>query len=124
MSSSPPVPPLPAGEPDLLPRSTKKPKHNGVDVSETSGVDVDAVVPEEMEVLEVDGTDPVYPPSDPPTWTSKLFPDAHSNRSDRLQFYLGEDEEERYAGVDELFCSGDSFEEQPPPPHLAPGGHL
>lgn len=106
MSASAPVPPASAGDPDQHHRSLKKPKHSEA-VNEE-------VVPEEMEVQDLVDTSLENPTAGDTTWTSKLFPESSRFHSERPHFYMGEDEEEWYAGVDELFSCSDSFEECPP----------
>lgn len=65
-----------------------------------------------MEVHDEAGvSDPVEPRVEA-SWASTLFPDP-SPADPSPQFYLGEDEEEKYAGVDELF-SGQSDSEMTP----------
>lgn len=55
----------------------------------------------------------VLAPSDP-KWSTKLFPTSAPTSNIYPQFYLGEDDEEKYEGVDDLFRCKDSLEEEPP----------
>lgn len=103
MSAFESTPPAPVGDNDPPHRSPKKPKHNEDVVDE--GI---------LEVQDLVDTGLDNPASDATTWTNKLFPDSSQLHSERPHFYMGEDEEERYARVDEMFSYNDSLEECPP----------
>lgn len=67
----------------------------------------------ESEVL----SPPPEVPVTPTTWAQQLFPDSVAPPSSlaHRQFYMGEDNEERYPGIDELFMTHSDSEAQPPP---------
>lgn len=95
-------------EPDQPTRSSKKPKHDGHE-------DLDAI-PEEMDVqLGVDSA----PASDPAavpqiSWSEKLFSSPEDASASYPPYYMGEDDEERFEGIDELFQYKDDLEEEAP----------
>lgn len=85
-------------------RSNKKPNHN---------LELENI-PEEMEVQAKDEASDSADPGVEHSWAHKLFPDPPLVDS-YPQFYLGEDEEEKFTGVDALFQGHSDLEEQHPP---------
>lgn len=104
-------PPASLGATDLSPRTSKKPKHG------TSSAD-DAI-PEEMDVQQADAitagpdSSSAAPPS-PSSWANKLFAEPEPSPSVYPPYYMGDDDEERFEGIDELFSYRDSSEAEPP----------
>lgn len=53
------------------------------------------------------------------TWVNKLFRETKNVEDESCfthpNYYMRKDEEEKYEGVDELFCTQDDEENQPPP---------
>lgn len=47
-------------------------------------------------------------------WSAKLFPNQQHKHDIYPQYYMGEDEEERYTGVEELFRCSDEMDERLP----------
>lgn len=107
MTSDEGTPTASSGEPDQTQRSPKKPKHND---------DLEAI-PEDMEVQHV-GDEPAMPQPTPETgsWASKVNLNANhlEDPDPRPPYSMGEDEEEIFEGIDELFCSPIDVEEQTP----------
>lgn len=78
-------------------------------------VDQDQIFEEvEMEAEETDI--PMEVLAQRSTWAQQLIPNtiAPSSSPDRSHLYMGEDEEERYPGIDELFMTHSESDDQPP----------
>lgn len=82
----------------------KKPKHN----LELEGI------PEEMDIQDEGGADGPVESMVDNFWASKLFPEQCHVPSIYPQFYLGDDKEEKYEGIDELFHGQSDSEEHTP----------
>lgn len=96
-------------EPYFSPRSNKKLKHD----TDTE------ILPEEMEVQSPAGspsgsTPIVSVPKVSGDWAKKLFPEETPAQDIYPQYYMGDDDEERYEGVDELFRYEEGAEDDLP----------
>lgn len=82
-----------AGEPGPTERSNKKSKQD------------EAIedIPEEMEVQQVSDTEGNMQHSEPTVWATKMFPNQVQEQYEWPMYYMGEDEEEKYEGVDSYF---------------------
>lgn len=72
-------------------RSSKKLKHDVVEDT----------IPEEMEVQNTENLGEENTQMKTCSWSEKFFPEP---QMERPPFYMGEDDEERYDSIDELFC--------------------
>lgn len=98
------------GETDLNQRTTKKLRHDALDSD---------CVMEEMEIQDPEATRKLDDPTPDPEvlpWSVKVFPGHEQQQSGSScpHFYMGEDEEERYEGVDALFRYQGEMEDSSP----------
>lgn len=112
-STAPVAPTLGTADPDQLDRCLKKPKTTPA----ISSASVMEVVPSPIrEDVAMENESDHVDPTPPPPW-SRSFADTvrqESPEEDTPQYYMGEDEEEKYPGIDELFSSPSLVDNVPP----------
>lgn len=106
MDAAPPEPPARQGDPAPHPHILKKHKPENVS----------AHIPEDMEVQDVADIPASADHCPPLSWSDRLFPTGPDGDDAPAHFYLGDDDEAKFHGVDELF----RYQDEDCPPRFGP----